>query len=331
MCLNMKTKPLIIIGIVVLIAGLSAVVLFDGGTFSENNVVIKSDAEILDEINLQAAIHKSDYNEEKFREQAALMEEKIRQIAFDSLGMNITVVSVDLTDPETGIGSNNFPFKDSSEIEIPSDKEPFPICNIPQKIPIHLKKFLDDPMFAMFSEKYFQYDAELIIMDERPGESLVHYGITATSDDGMYEASTFFHASTCTDEMQEDFPKLLCRNIAQNEIEQSFNQDDITSSLQLEEFCIIPLDPWRNSINEYGKKIQEKRLEQFEMIVEPDNHEEFRKMLDEHERLDSLRYITSLIVNDSLESEITQNKIREYNEKFGSLPDELLELIEQRK
>jgi len=298
---------------------------------SGNNAGMKSDAEILDEINTQATIHKNNNNEEKFHEQAALMEEKIKQIASDSLGMNITVVSVDLTDPKTGIGSNNFPFKDSSEIKIPGDKEPFPICDIPQKIPVHLKKFLDDPMFAMFSEKYSQYDTELIIMDERPGESLVHYGITATSDDGTYEASTFFHASTCTDEIQEDFSKLFCRNIAQNELEQSFNQDDITSSLQLEEFCTIPLDPWRQSINEYGKKIQEKRLEFFETSVESKSQEEYGKMLDEHERLDSLRHITSLIVNGSLESEITQNKIREYDEKFGSLPDELLELIEKRK
>jgi len=328
----MKTKLLMIIGIiVVLIAGFSAIVLFDDGTFSENNTLMKNDAEILNEINMQAAIHKNNGNQEKFQEQVALMEEKIKQIASNSLEVHITVASVDLTDPETGIGGNNFPFKDSSEIKISDNREPFPICNIPEKIPIHLKKILDEPMFTMFSEKYSQHSTELYIMDERPGESLVHYQITATSDDGMFEASTFFHANTCTDEIQESFPRLSCRNVENNEIHHSFNPDDIKASLQLEEFCDIPLDSWRKSIYEYGNTVQEKILRQFEMIVEPDNQEEFRKMLDESERLDYLRYITSLIVNGGLESEVTQTKIKEYNEKFGSLPDELLELIEQRK
>ena len=328
----MKTKVSIIIGVaVLLIAGFSAVVMFDGDTFSENNTMMKSDAELLDEINRQAVIHKNNDDQDKFHKQATLMEEKIRQIASNSLGMNITVVLVDLSDPDTGIGSHNFPFKDSSEITTSDDSESFPICNIPEKISVHLKKFHDKEIFAMFSEKYSQYSTELVIMDERPGESLVHYGITVTSDDGVFEASTFFHVNTCTDEIQEEFPKLFCRNIENNELEQSFNQDDIIDSLQLEDFCVILLDPWRESIHEYGKIIQEKRLELFDMSDEPGNHEEVRNMLDEHERLDSLRHITSLIVNGGLESKIAQMEIKEYNEKFGSLPDEFLELIGQRK
>ena len=328
----MKAKVLIIVGIVVaLIAGFSAVVLFDGDIFSENNTTMKSDAKILDEINRQATIHKNNNNHEKFREQATLMEEKIRQIASDSLGMNITVALVDLSDPDTGIGNHNFPFRDFSEITTSDDREPFPICNIPEKIPIHLKKFLDEPIFEMFSKKYSKHNAELHIMDERKSESQVHYGITAKSEDGLFTASTTFHVNTCTDEIMEDFPHLFCRNVKNNEMHQSRNQDDIVASLKLEEFCIVPLDPWRNSIHEYGKKIQEKRLEFFETSVESENHEEIREMWDERERLDSLRGITFLIVNDGLESETTKKKIKEYNGKFDSLPDELLELIEQRK
>jgi len=314
-----------------LIAGFAAVVLFGSNTFSENNALMKRDAEILDEINRQATIYKNSNNQEKFHEQATLMEEKIKQIASDSLGMNITSASVDLTDPETGIGDNNFPFKDSSEIEITDDKEPFPICNIPEKIPIHLKKFLDEPIFAMFSKKYSHYNTELEIMDERATDSLVHYGVTVKSEDGLFYASILFHVNTCTDEIKEEFPLLFCRDIAKNEIHQSFNQDDIMASLQLEDFCTIPLDSWRNSIHEYGKTIQEKRLELFDMESKSDNPEEIRINWDEHERLDSLRHITFLIVNNGLESDMTQKKIKEYKEKFGSLPDELLEIIEQRK
>ena len=298
---------------------------------SENITITKNDAEILDKINMEATIQKNNNNQQKFHEQAALMEEKIRHIASDSLEMNITTVVVDLYDPETGIGGNNFPFRDSSEIEISKDKEPFPICNIPEKIPIHLKKFLDEPTFAMFAKKYSEYSTELVIMDERKSESQVHYGITAKSKDGLFTASTTFHVNTCTDEIMEDFHYLFCRNVENNEMHQSLNQDDIVASLQSEEFCVIPLDPWRNSIHEFGKKVQEKRLEFFGDSLESDNPENIQKDWVERERLDSLRHLTFLIVNNGLESDITQETIKEYNKKFGKLPDKLLKLIEQER
>ena len=327
----MKTKiPITVIAVMIAI-GFSTILLLDTNTFSENNTMKKSDAEILDEINTEATIHKNNSNQQKFRDQAVMMEEKTRHIASDSLEMNITTAKVDLSDPETDIGGNNFPFKDSSEIEISKDRESFPICNIPEKIPTHLNKFLGDPTFAMFAKKYAQYPAELVIMDERKYESQVHYGITAKSNDGLFTASTTFHVNTCTDEIMEEFPHLFCRNVESNEMHQSLNQDDIVASLQLEEFCVIPLDPWRNSIHEFGKKVQEKRLKFFEKSSESDNLENIQKDWVERERLDSLRHITFLIVNSGLESDTTQKTIKEYNEKFGGLPDELLEIIEQRK
>ncbi len=317
---------------IVLIAGFLTIVLFDGGSFSENNTIMKSDAEILDEINRQAAIHKNNNNQEKFHDQAALMEEKIKQIAIDSLGMHIISASVDLSDPETRIESNNFPFRNSSEIKIPEGREPFPICDISEKIPVHLKKFLNEPLFAMFSNKYAQHDTELLVMDERYQNSLVHYTIDVKSEDGLSAALNTFHVNTCTDEIREDFPILICSSIENNKIHQSFNQDDIQASLQLEEFCTIPLDSWRKSIHEYGNTVQEKIREQSDVPVGTDNYEEFQEMWwDERVRLDSLRAITIHIVNDGLESEIVQKKIGEYSGRFGSLPDDLLELIEQRK
>jgi len=72
-------------------------------------------------------------------------------------------------------------------------------------------------------------------------------------------------------------------------------------------------------------------MELFDMESKSDNPGEIRIDWDEHERLDSLRHITFLIVNNGLESEMAQKTIKEHNKKFGSLPDELLELIEQRK
>ena len=328
---KMKTRVLTISVIAIIIAGFSTILLVDNDMFSENNTIMKSDAEILDEINRQASIHKNNDNQEKFHEYVILMEEKIRQIASDSLGMHIISASVGLPDPETGIESNNFPFRNSSEINIPEGREPFPICNISEKIPVHLKKFLNEPLFAMFSKKYSQHDTELLVMDERYQNSLVHYAIDVKSKDGLSAASNTFHVNTCTDEIQEDFPILVCRNIETNEFHQSFNQDDIQVGLQLEEFCTIPLDSWRQSIHEYGNTVQEKIQEQSDVPIGTDNYEELQEIWwDERVRLDSLRAITILIVNDGLESEIVQKKIGEYNGRFGSLPDDLLELMEEK-
>ena len=322
---------LVSLAVTIIIILFLTILFFDDTLFSENKKIMKSDEEILREINLQATIYKNNNDEKNYHKQVVLFEEKIKQNAINFLDMNIIDVSVDLTDPETGIGSFNFPFRDSSDIEISSEKEPLPVCNIPEKIPTHLKKFLDEPIFEMFSQKYSKYDTELTIIDERGLDSQVHYGLYVISEDNSFSASTTFHVNTCTDEIQEDFPRLFCRNVADNEIHQSSNQDDIIASLNSDKFCTIHLDSWRHSIHEYGESIQKQRLELFDTSFEPKNHDEMRQMGDERERLDSLRGITFLIVNTGLDSKTTQDKIQEYNEKFDSLPDELLELIEKSK
>ncbi len=327
--MNIKFLITLIVTIIIIIS--LTILFFDDNLFTENKKIMKSDEEILHEINLQATTYKNNNDEKNYHEQVLLFEEKIKQNAINFLNMNIIDVSVDLTDPETGVGSFNFPFRNSSEVKISPDKESFLICDIPEKIPTHLKKFLDEPIFEMFSQKYSKYDTELTIIDERGLDSQIHYDIYTTSEDGLFSASTTFHVNTCTDEIQEDFPLLSCRNVVDNEIHQSFNQDDIIASLNLTDFCTIPLDSWRNSIHEYGKTIQKQRLDLFDTSFEPKNHDVMRQMGDEHERLDSLRGITFLIVNNGLDSKITQDKIQEYNEKFDSLPGDLLELIDKSK
>ena len=293
----------------------------------------KSDSNILVEINQNAMIHQKNNDMDKFHEQVSLMEEKIKSIASDSLGMNVVTVFIDMSDHSTGIEHPNFPFRNSSEIK-PTYKDgntpPIQICNIPEKIPIHLKKIKEKEWFAAFSEKYAKHSTSLDLMDERFTDSLFHYGITVTSEDGLFSASTMFHVNTCNDEIQEDSPFMICRNNSQNEMHQSWNQDDIAASLHLEEFCVIPLDPWRESLHEYGKKIQEKRLEYFDDSFEPETDEEIRRMWDERGRLNDLRGITFLVINNGLESEISQEKIVQYNEKFGDIPEELQELLDAK-
>ncbi len=305
--------------------------LLDARLSAESNIE-KKDSKILVEINQNAMIHQKNNDMDKFHEQVSLMEEEIKTIASDSLGMNVSAVFIDMSDHSTGIENVNFPFRDSSEIKPTSqdDKPSFQICNIPEKIPIHLKKIKEKEWFTMFSEKYAKHSTSLDLMDERYTNSLLHYGITVTSQDGLFSASTMFHLNTCTDEVQEDSPFLVCKNNSQNEMHQSWNQEDIIASLHLEEFCTIPLDPWRESLHEYGKKVQEKRLEYFDDSFELETDEEIRIMWDERSRLGNLMAIPSLVINYGLESEITQKKIMEYNEKFGEIPKELQDLVDAR-
>ena len=192
----MKIGLWMIIGIAVLIAGISAIVLFDGDTFFENNTMMKSDAEILTGINQQAITYQKNEDQIKFDQQAILMQEKLKTVASNALEMPISQVYLE--------EDFNFPFVDASKIQ-PSDESV--ICDILPKIPIHFQNIRETEMFQMFSQKYSQYDVELIIQDERRYNSTVHYGFIATSEDKNNTASTHFHASSCDD--TTDYQDLL--------------------------------------------------------------------------------------------------------------------------
>ena len=73
-----------------------------------------------------------------------------------------------------------------------------------------------------------------------------------------------------------------------------------------------------------------KKDEYFDIPFESKTQEEIMKSQEERERLDDLRGITFLFINGGLESKITQEKITEYTKKFGSIPEELQELLDAR-
>lgn len=94
------------------------------------------------------------------------MRDKIKEVVINLVEINSINV---------GLESHRIPFENASDVKQTSDSEPFPICNIPEKIPIHLQKIRDTEMFKLFSEKYSQHEIELIIVDERSADSDVHY------------------------------------------------------------------------------------------------------------------------------------------------------------
>jgi len=320
----MKAKVLIIVGIVaVLIAVLLTVGLFNGGTFSENNAVMKSDGETLDELNRQGTIYQKNGNQENFDGQMILMKEKQKEIASRILGLNISDAYV--------AAGWNFPFKESSEVTVIDPEFKEPICDIPEKIPVHLQNIQQSEMFQMFTEKYSPYQLMIDISDERYGIGLVHYDLIATSDDGLFSASTYFHLDSCTDKMKWQY-FLLCKDTRSDEHMTTRIKSEIISSLESNEFCNIKFEPWHQNLIDYQTKISDElyKLTQGETPVDSGGNPS-QKFFSDFGRLGLLNDIIRYYESENEDHKKMQADVTEYNMKFGSLPEELLKIIESRK
>jgi hypothetical protein len=284
---------------------------------------LERNSQILSEINQQAIIYQKNDEKEKFSEQKKLMHERLEKISSQTLGLNIFIDE---------LYDSLFPFVDGSKIKIPEDKEQIEICNILENFPIHFEKIKEAKMFKMFAEKYSEYPIELSLQDERSINSLFHYGFIAKSDDGR-SALTHFHVNSCTDEIiDSDDYFLSCHNDQIREVFGTKNRDYILASLNHKDFCIIPLDDWRQSIYEYGKTLsakEEKYIQQLENAKHDD--ETVRKLQIEMHQIDKLHNLVVMIVSGTVNEKIIQEKIHEYNKTYGNLPDEFLELLEKKK
>ena len=296
------------------------------------SVTVKSDldkkdldnfAEILDEMNQDAAIYQKNNNQEKFEKQLILMKEKQKGIASSILGINISDAYV--------AEGWNFPFKGSSEVTVFNPKFEKAICNIPEKIPAHLQKIRQSEMFQMFVGKYSQHQLTIDISDERYGEGLVHYDLIATSDDELFTARTYFHLDSCTDEMKWPY-FLLCKDTKSDEHIATRIKSEIISSLQNNEFCDIEFEPWHQDLRDYQAKISEElhRLTQVEVPMDSEGIPS-QKFFSDFQRLGLLNDIIRYYESENSDYDKMQDDLTEYNKKFGSLPEELSEIIGQRK
>jgi len=284
---------------------------------------LENHGNILDEINQQAIIHQENGNQGKFKEQVVKMQEKITEIARDSFGLNIYM---------SDVYQGYFPMADASKVEVAKGKESFQICDVAENIPIHLQNIAKTKKFQMFAEKYSDYPMELNLQDERRSKSSFHYGLIANSDDGR-TALTFFHADSCTNQMTDSERYYLsCHDNARHHVFGTVNKEDILASLSHPDFCTIPLDSWRQSVYEYNQKIKEQLENHLPTIEALDkSYESVSAYQLESHRLDLLGDISSMYVMAVDDEQEIEEKIKEYNDLFGPLPDELLKLIEQRK
>ncbi len=284
---------------------------------------LERDSQILSEINQQAIIYQKNDDPENFSAQKKLMQEKLEEISSQTLGLNIFID--DLYD-------SLFPFVDGSEIKIREDKEQIEICNIVENFPIHFEKIKNATMFEMFAEKYSEYPIELFLQDERRDQSLFHYGLIAKSDDGR-SALTHFHVNSCTNEIiDSDDYFLSCHNESTREVFGTKNRKDILASLNHEDFCIIPLDEWRQSIYEYGRMLSEKEEKYIQQLENADYNDKNIKALQlEMRQISALRNLVGILVSGTIDENIIQEKIQEYKKVYGDLPDDFLKLIENKK
>lgn len=285
---------------------------------------LEVDVELLSEINKLGLKYQKNHDSEKFNEQMLLMQEKQKDIASQYLGVNISKVYIK--------ENWNFPFKASSDVVIHVTELRKPVCEVPEKIPAHLQKIGQSETFQIFAKKYAQHRMMIDISDERYGGGMIHYDFSATSDDGRYSASTYFHLDSCTDEMSGSY-FLLCKDIKNDEFISTWIKSEFISSLKNSGFCTIKLEPWHQDLRDYQYRISDehdKLLQELENMTSDENDGKLYGYGSEMQRLGMLTTIIRHYESDILDSVKLQEDLKEYNIQFGDLPDELQTLLDAR-
>ena len=290
---------------------------------NQNNTLTGNDSEILYQINQQAMLYQKNNEQEKLSEQKMLMQEKLKYVATKSLDLNITALE---------LYDSFFPFVNGSEVKILEDRESFQTCNVVENIPDHLEKISHAKLFQMFAQKYSGYEIELSLQDERTYNAEFHYGLIAKSHDDTQSALTYFHANSCTNEITDVDNYFLSCHGSEDYIFGTKNHEDIFASLEHEEFCIIPLDPWRQSFYDYHKTISDKIDEQMQKLEEFENQENeivTAVQLEMH-RLDLLGNIAAAIFSGTHDEKVIQGRILKYTNAFDALPNDFQILFDAK-
>ena len=270
------------------------------------------DGEMLLALYETAEMYRNGGQDAKAGEQEEMFQNKVAEVASRLLDVEVSSVYADLFFPGP----------------LDPTRHPGQVCGSAGDIPAHLAKVRDVERYVAFMEKYSAYPIEMHLNDERPFG--FHYGFVATSGDGRY-ASTFFHVDPCTDVVTDSAGYLLtCRDEESGYFFSTTNQDDINASLKLEDFCVIPIGQWRQSLYDYAKEVSEKSHRHFEVEGPVDNYDDYVAFWHEGERLDALTDLAYTVASDSFADNIIQEKIQGYRDAYGVLPDDFLNLLEGR-
>lgn len=273
----------------------------------------------LEKINQDAQEAKELENQNSLDQNKSKMKKQLESVTSSILGIEIDSIYLE--------EDWNFPFMDSSEVEhIREEYEKNPICNILSNLPQHLQNIRQTELFQMYGEKYKNYFIELDIADERYYNSTVHYGFSAKS--GNNYASTHFHVDSCTSQISDYF-YLRCHNPVLGNGTGSNYPSEVIASLQSDEFCEIVLEPWRAKLAEYNEKISNDVKKYFEKMQQQDskNPENMIPITMDLHRLNQLDDMVRLAMNGNHDGAEFSEKMKNYEMRYGSVPDEFSELL----
>ena len=285
-----------------------------------NDVVAFSSIE---EINQKAQEAKKSEDKNSLDESRSKMKKQLQSVTSSVLGVDID--SIYLKD------GWNFPFQDSSKVKHTMEEyKKTPICNILPNLSLHLQNIRKTELFLMYGEKYQKYHLELDIADERYYNSTVHYGFAAKS--GNKHASTFFHVDSCSGKVSEIF-FLRCHDPTTKNHTSSNYPSEVFASLKSDEFCEIHLVPWRQELNDYNELVLSDVKVHLEKIRDQDvsSSEEMILVTKELDRLDSLSDMVRLLMHHNFDEIEFSKKMEQFEKRYGSPPDDFVELIEKRK
>lgn len=317
----MKTEYLVII----IMALLASSALFLISQNPDESPKLRSFEKYSDEIiqiNQESKKYELANDMQNYNASKKLMEEKLKDVSFDYLGIKISDVL---------LLDGYYPFKDVGYRIEKFDLEPSSICDFEKDIPLHMQKISQTANFQMFAKKYSSYPVELDLFDERNDISNIHYGLIATNGKNQ-SASTYFHLDSCTNEMSDKSPYFLNCFDGNNDYRfATFNTDHVLSSYSNGDFCNVELDSWRQSLFEYSETLREKQqeleMESMEKTDDPEFQWEFISAMNKQGDLGNL---VAFMIHNNFDEQSLQEKIQEYEKQYGSLPEELLDLIEKR-
>ena len=255
-----------------------------------------------------AGVHRASGQDAAAEAREEAFRQRLADVARDRLGVNVSSVE-----------AYNFLSRSQGMAARPGQ-----VCGSAGDIPAHLEELRGAGWFAAFMEKYSPYRIEMHLNDERPKFGF-HYGFVAYSGDG-FTAGTFFHVDTCTGELFDpDSYQLTCSEAGRS-ITSSSSYDDTAASLGLEEFCVIPMDSWRQAMCDYEARVAEGGG--YPHGVDPEDRESFLDDEWESSRHGMLREVAQMACSDQEDAEILEIML-EYCGRFGpTLPENLEAFLE---
>lgn len=145
-------------------------------------------------------------------------------------------------------------------------------------------------------------------------------------------AQVWFHVNTCTDEVAPEY-NLACWGPQKDDFISTIFGTEVTESLNSESFCTVYREPWGWALQDYKTKIDtqvKSHLQSLEMMESPESGA-MEKFHSEFVRLDLLGDIATKAMEGRSSDTMVQDMVRQYEDEFGNLPDELSALINATK